>query len=188
MCVCRSHFHRSTNVPSSPASTWTWLIRSLQPVRLFQFAPPSCAKEPNIQFWTPENGFCQGIWFDFKEELWLITILLFMIWYSNTFDTGWNSLIGCGADDFIFSGTLIVRFNDSVQLDYKTMTKWRADGPWQDLLSRFYFNSTPGARIEPNGSWIFNQYKLTLRKSCALTDSLRVSGFHGPEVNPSDRF
>lgn len=43
---------------------------------IFQFAPPSCAKEQKIQFWTPENGFCRGIWFDFKEELWLITILL----------------------------------------------------------------------------------------------------------------
>ena len=136
---------------------------------IFQFAPPSCAKEQKIQFWTPENGFCRGIWFDFKEELWLITILLFMIfqyiWHwlelVNWMRSGWFHLQWRPHRPF-------ERFSS---LDYNTMTKWRADGPWQDLLSRFYFNSTPGARIEPNGFWIFNQYKLTLR------DVLRANWF-----------
>ena len=139
MCVCRSHFHRSTNVPSSPASTWTWLIRSLQPVCLFQFAPPSCAKEPNIQFWTPENGFCQGIWFDFKEELWLITFLLFMIfqyiWHwlelVNWMRSGWFHFQWNPHRPFQRFSSIGLQHNDKVK-------GWRAvTGSFEPILFQF---------------------------------------------------
>ena len=131
---------------------------------------------------------------DFVEEYDLISkknfdwLPFYYLWYSNTFDTGWNSLIGCGAADFIFSGALIVRLNDSV---HWTTTRWQSEGLtgrdrifWADFISI--------RRLVPESSQMAFEYLISINwrceTSCALTDSLRVSGLHGPEVNPSDRF